>query len=147
MMSPFLLPVSLACTVALCASASAQDYRYAVFDMGTFGGDDGVAEAINNRGEVVGLADETEFLFRAAHWLNGVLTDIDPNAPPGGSVGDDINMSGEIIGLRSDVGAVIWFADRRLHHGYESAAAFFQIAPWDPHPDACPASPCPPCGN
>jgi len=30
---------------------------------------------------------------------------------------------------------------------FESAAAFFQIAPWDPHPNACPTTPCPPCGS
>lgn len=33
----------------------------------------------------------------------------------------------------------------RWRAAFQNAADGFQVSPWNPHPSACPSSPCPPC--
>ncbi len=90
----------------------AQDYRYAMFEIGTLGGDWSVANAINDSAQVVATAKIDQIDFHAALWESGVLMDLDPSAPCCGSEAWGINSSREIVG-RTTTGTlgVIWLPD------------------------------------
>ena len=59
-----------------------------------------LAQAINNRGQVVGVMNfpDDEGRFHAYVWEDGVLLDLDP-AAAGGSHALDINDHGHIVGV------------------------------------------------
>jgi probable HAF family extracellular repeat protein len=62
-----------------------------------------IALSINDRGEVVGSSFNTEFVFRAFLWRNGVMTDLNTlipaNSPLYLQLAASINASGEIVGF------------------------------------------------
>lgn len=71
-----------------------------IFDLGTFGGPNGGARAINDRGEVVGKAD-TAAVSKQEHaffWSDGVLHDL-------GTLGGDSSTANSINNRGSTVGA------------------------------------------
>jgi len=78
-------------------------YRFGeVIDLGTLGGTQSLARAINRSGDVVGWAYRTgETVPRAFRWRAGVMTDL---GSFGGARSDanDINQAGEIVGSAFD---------------------------------------------
>jgi probable HAF family extracellular repeat protein len=66
-------------------------------DLGNLNGPDGAGIAINDRGEVVGEADDFPSTYHAFHYADGVLTDL---GTLGGerSAANDINNRGQIVG-------------------------------------------------
>jgi len=82
----------------LCASCLGALPTYEVLDLGTLGGDRSYAEAVNSRGDVVGLSDVSGSPdFHAFLYSNGAMTDL-------GTLGGDlswahgINDLGQIVG-------------------------------------------------
>jgi probable HAF family extracellular repeat protein len=87
-------------------------------DLGTLGGTETAARAINNRTEIVGhsqLADKSQ---RAFFWANGQMTDLGtlPGHPT--SEASDINDHGQIVGncqtKQAEGRAVLWQGGRLL---------------------------------
>ena len=81
----YIVAVAALATLAIPLCLAAQDPQehhakkisYMVKDLGTFGGTQGVAEGISNRGWVVGDANLTgNQSVRAFLWLDGVKTDL-----------------------------------------------------------------------
>ena len=68
-----------------------------IVDLGTLGGQDSSAMAINNRGQIIGFSTNAAGQLRAFLWQNGVMVDI---GTLGGntSVPHAINKRGQIIG-------------------------------------------------
>ncbi len=91
----------------------AQDYRYAMFDIGTLGGDETFATSLNDSGQVTGSSKVTESIRHPFIWEEGVLRDIDPSAPCCSNDAFGINNLGEVVGRRVgvDSSAVIWLPD------------------------------------
>jgi probable HAF family extracellular repeat protein len=68
-------------------------------DLGTFGGDNGFAEHINDAGEVTGSADfPGDQIHHAALWRNGTLTDLGTVDRDPCSRAYGINATGQIVG-------------------------------------------------
>lgn len=69
-----------------------------VIDLGTLGGSSSQANALNDAGQVVGWAHDTNNVSRAFLWDNGVMQDL--GTLPGGTTAEaqDINESGRIVG-------------------------------------------------
>ena len=71
-------------------------------DLGTLGGTDSRAYAINDMSEVIGFADTTRDIQHAFVWQAGTMTDLNDLLPPGANwqleVARDINESGQIVG-------------------------------------------------
>jgi len=94
------LTASTLALAALLAPRARADVRYTITDLGTLGGAESYAYAINNRGQVVGYAytagNEEEHAF---FYSGGVMTDL-------GTLGGDynfsyaygINDSGQVVG-------------------------------------------------
>jgi probable HAF family extracellular repeat protein len=82
-------------------------------DLGTFGGNPSAAWAINDLGQVVGSSNiPTELHVRHAFiYSNGVLTDLDARIGAGGSIGNDINNRGQIVGFSGGLGAFVLRGD------------------------------------
>jgi len=88
-------------------------YRFGdVIDLGTLGGTQSLARAINRDGDVVGWAYRTgETVPRAFRWRAGVMTDL---GTFGGARSDanDVNQAGEVVGSAFDAAgrelAFIW---------------------------------------
>lgn len=78
--------------------------RYRVVDIGTFGGHDSAAYAINDRGQVAGWGGGPYWSKHACIWEDGVLHNIDI---PANSEAYAINSLGAITG-RSINRAIIW---------------------------------------
>ncbi|GAB3401906.1 hypothetical protein GCM10027318_09810 [Massilia agilis] len=83
-------------------------------DLGTLGGPNGTAGAINSRGQIVGASDAvygSGFAIRATLWDGGKVTEL---ATLGGpfSAANAINNSGQIVGWSADAGEhyypVVW---------------------------------------
>jgi probable HAF family extracellular repeat protein len=79
---------------------------YFITDIGTFGGQNSSALAINVHGEVVGWAEQSNGLRRATLYRNGVLTDLGTVAGSSASgawaEAHDINDSGQVVGVAND---------------------------------------------
>jgi len=70
-----------------------------LIDLGTFGGTFGLANWLNDAGEVTGVAstvDDQE--FHAFFWKNGVMTDIGTIKEDVCSIGHFINSKGQVVG-------------------------------------------------
>ncbi|MBT3379881.1 MAG: hypothetical protein HN742_03395 [Lentisphaerae bacterium] len=70
-------------------------------DLGTLGGAQSVAYAINARGEIVGESATATSVTTAFLYRDGQMVPLDPN-PPYRSVAYDISDSGVIVGQRAD---------------------------------------------
>jgi probable HAF family extracellular repeat protein len=92
-----MVAIGLGC-YALLSSAQAQ-HRYTVTDLGTLGGNDSDAEALNNKGHVVGMAAPANDNFMHAFLYNGQMHDL-------GTIGQfsiaySINNRDEMVGFFS----------------------------------------------
>ena len=73
-----------------------------ITDLGTFGGPQSFAAAINNAGQVVGFAQTSTDANHGFLYTGGKLTDLGPNFTPAA-----INDNGVIVGT-SSAGAAVW---------------------------------------
>jgi probable HAF family extracellular repeat protein len=97
-----LLAIAFAAFIGLISPSELHAQKYKVIFLGTFGGDQTAATAINDLDDVVGYSqlpgDSTQhaFLYR-----NGKLIDLDPNPKEdvGGSRANGINHYGQIVGF------------------------------------------------
>lgn len=80
---------------------------YTITDLGTLGGLQATAHAINNRGQVVGEADTAQGVRHAFLRQNGVMTDIGLGLPPPWSSGSAINNAGQIV-VQQSAYAYLW---------------------------------------
>lgn len=81
------------------AQTPAPVYAYEVVDLGTFGGELANAFSINNRGEVVGRAEDPNRASRGFLWRDGEMVDIGGLSNSGtGTTAYAINDRGEIVG-------------------------------------------------
>jgi probable HAF family extracellular repeat protein len=95
------------------APAAATPPRLEVTDLGTLsGGCCSFAEAVNDRGEVVGSSDVGDTISHAFRWRNGEMTDL---GTLGGlsSTAQDINERGQVVGYSNPTGtfdlhAFVW---------------------------------------
>jgi probable HAF family extracellular repeat protein len=74
-----------------------------LIDLGTFGGDNGEADWVNNAGDVVGIAQKPVFCpdgngGDAFLWKNGVLHDLGTSGGFQNSEADFINSKGQVVG-------------------------------------------------
>jgi probable HAF family extracellular repeat protein len=90
------VPILLALTWLFPAVAAAQEY--APRDLGTLGGAFSWANAVNNRGQVVGRSAVQGGLQHAFLWQDGVMTDL--GTLPGGNYSEAyaINNRGQVVG-------------------------------------------------
>ncbi|MCC6910122.1 MAG: hypothetical protein IT430_19480 [Phycisphaerales bacterium] len=70
-----------------------------------------VANGINSFGAVVGYFIDEQTYMRASLWREGILSDLDPQAPCCSNFAAAINDNGDIVGQRSEEGAVLWLAN------------------------------------
>jgi len=77
--------------------------RTGMKDLGTFGGDNGNAISLNDRGQVVGRADfPGDVIHHAFIWQDGVKTDLGTVDGDPCSVGRGINSRGQAVGVSTD---------------------------------------------
>jgi probable HAF family extracellular repeat protein len=83
----------------------------ALRDLGTLGGPDSVARALNDAGQVVGQSQDKTFKMHAFRYSGGVLQDLGSAYPGGTSIALDINASGQAVGnsYHPDTGEVRGF--------------------------------------
>ncbi|GIJ23416.1 hypothetical protein [Micromonospora lutea] len=104
-----LLAAAVTAAPALAPTAAAPDTvaQYRMVDLGTLGGESSYANAMNDRGDVVGRAQGTDGIYRGFLWRHGRMIDLGDFSPV------DINDRGQIVGSHDDgSGAYIW--DRGL---------------------------------
>jgi len=71
---------------------------YDVVDLGTLGGTNSYAQAINNQGQIVGYAHGSDNLSHAFFWEEGVMSDIGELAGHNSASAYDISEAGHIVG-------------------------------------------------
>jgi probable HAF family extracellular repeat protein len=112
------LPVALS---AMPAAQGAAVPAYTITDLGTLGGDESVATAINNVGQVVGYSQTSPSSFSHAFvWEDGVISPLDDeNAISSQAL--DINDAGQVVGeisfTRLESSAVLWDDGERVDLG------------------------------
>jgi len=75
-----------------------------MIDLGTLGGTYSVANAINERGQVVGISGTAAGRFHAFMWQDGVMTDLGTLGGPD-SHASAINERGQVIGAAYNASA------------------------------------------
>jgi probable HAF family extracellular repeat protein len=102
------------------ASASATVGHYRTLQLGTLGGSESQARAINDRGQIVGDSTTAQGLTRGFLWSHGVMTAL---GALGGSTARavDINNRGQIVGFSDTASglphAVLWQHDQTTDLG------------------------------
>ncbi len=85
-----------------------------MLDLGTLGGDNGSANAVNDAGVVVGSADLAgSRAHHAFRWINGSMTDLLPAQGAPCSNGFFVNNQGQLVGNSTDchgnaLAAMLW---------------------------------------
>jgi len=89
--------VVFVCVLTVCGLATAGPIQYTVTNLGTLGGSQSWAYALNNHGQVVGYASTVTGYEHAFLWQNGGMTDM---GTLGGSTSrtNSINNSGQVVG-------------------------------------------------
>jgi len=76
---------------------------YRVVVLGTLGGDNSSATAMNDRGDVVGRAQAADGTYRGFFWRQGRMVDLGAFTPT------DVNNQGQVIGTRDGgLGGYVW---------------------------------------
>ncbi|WP_329014985.1 hypothetical protein OG271_07695 [Micromonospora rifamycinica] len=76
---------------------------YLMVDLGTLGGDDSYANAMNDRGDVIGRAQDASGVYQGFLWQRGRMINLGAFNPI------DVNDRGEVLGTRvNDFGSYIW---------------------------------------
>ena len=78
--------------------------------LGTFGGNQSVANAINDAGVIVGWAETSLNVRHAFQWSGGVMADIHPGNDEDSSDASDINNAGVIVGAERLPNSNYWRA-------------------------------------
>ena len=82
-------------SIAIPALLNAQTYK--ITDLGTLGGTESIATAINASGQITGGSTNASGAYHAFLWANGTMKDLGTLGGPS-SQGQSINRSGEIAG-------------------------------------------------
>jgi probable HAF family extracellular repeat protein len=81
------------------AAYAASAPRYTITDLGSLGtGDQSVATAVNNAGQVVGFSSPTPFTQHAFRWTAGALVDLGTLPGGGNSRANAVNDAGQVAG-------------------------------------------------
>ncbi len=97
--------VLLACAAQFAQAASYVVDSVSVKDLGTLGGEDSWAFDINNRGQIVGFAQDATMKRLAVRWSSsGVISDFGMPDSSAFSYAEGINDHGEIVGRFGDPG-------------------------------------------
>src|SRR5207249_1405392 len=99
--APLVIPAVIsAMVVALLAfpGRAAASVQLSIIDLGTLGGTYSAAQAINNRGEIVGESSTASGDLHAFVWQDGTMTDLTPLIHTFSSA-ISINERGQIVGL------------------------------------------------
>jgi probable HAF family extracellular repeat protein len=93
------------CAVAAAASAAPAPAAYTITDLGVLGaGDNSVATAVNNAGEVVGYNMTSTGLTHAFRWRRGVISDLGTEQGGSSSTAAAINDAGQVAGTADRTG-------------------------------------------
>ena len=97
--------VLMACAAQFAQAASYVVDSVSVKDLGTLGGEDSWAFDINNRGQIVGFAQDATMKRLAVRWSSsGVISDFGMPDSSAFSYAEGINDHGEIVGRFGDPG-------------------------------------------
>jgi len=110
------LSFGLAALVLLCLGTAVAQTKYKVTDLGTLGGNNSIPSRINDRGQVVGLAETSQpdpnspgsLVFHAFLWDEGMMHDLGTLAADSTvwySQAFDVNNHGDVVGW-SNTGAL-----------------------------------------
>ena len=106
-MRKVLVSVGLVVAVMILTIGAPVTAEPTIVDLGNLGGDGSRAQAINNRGQIVGTTYSSEFGEQAFLWKNGTLTAL------GTTEAFAINEQGKIVGrTNTDTGAThayVWW--------------------------------------
>ncbi|MGW3897417.1 hypothetical protein ACWD6L_19710 [Micromonospora profundi] len=96
-----LLAAALTAAPAQVPTVATPGYRMVV--LGTLGGDNSFASAMNDRGDVVGRSQVADGTYRGFLWHRGQMVDLGAFTPT------DVNNQGQVIGTRDGgLGAHVW---------------------------------------
>src|SRR5436309_2609894 len=99
--APLVIPAVIsAMVVALLAfpGRAAASVQLSIIDLGTLGGTYSAAQAINNRGEIVGESSTASGELHAFLWQDGTMIDLGTLGGEG-SVAQSINNRGQVVGV------------------------------------------------
>jgi probable HAF family extracellular repeat protein len=97
---PLLRPGIAALVLGALAGAAQAQPRFKIFDLGTLGGPESSAAALNEQGAIVGFSNHNHLLgeFRAFAWSEGTMNDIGGLTKKGASIATGINESDTACG-------------------------------------------------